>query len=56
MKYQKESALINELITLSEVIPMSSPNDRRPLKSFGLGEYNITFVGFDKVTKYQESI
>jgi hypothetical protein len=56
MKYQKEAALINELITLSEVIPMPSPNDRRPLKSFGLGEYNITFIGFDKVTKYQESI
>jgi len=56
MKYQKESTLINELITLSEVIPVLSPNDRRPHKSFGLGEYNITFIGFDKVTKYQECI
>lgn len=56
MKYQKEARLINELITFSEVIPMSSSKDRRPFKSFGLGEFNLTFIGIDKVTKYQESI
>jgi hypothetical protein len=56
MKYDKHINIINELTDIAEIILRPFDNPREPYKSFGLGNSNITFRGFDKVDKYQDGL
>ena len=55
MKYQKETHLINELISIAEIIP-NPFEEQVTRKSFGLGNYNISFIGSDNCSKYEETV
>ncbi|HEY5393143.1 MAG TPA: hypothetical protein VIJ57_13555 [Hanamia sp.] len=55
MKYTKEANLINELISIAEII-QNPFNNEQQIRSFISGEFNISFVGFDNINKFQDSI
>lgn len=44
MKYTNEAKLINELITISQVVYQNQQNDKFS-ESFGFDEENISFLG-----------
>lgn len=55
MKYTNEAKLINELITISQVIYQHQQSDKY-VESFGFDEENISFLGLTKINKYKQSI
>lgn len=55
MKYTNEAKLINELITISQVIHQNQQSDKY-VESFGFDEENISFLGLTNINKYKQSI
>lgn len=55
MKYTNEAKLINELITISQVVYQNQQNDKFS-ESFGFDEENISFLGLINISKYKLSI
>lgn len=55
MKYTNEAKLINELISISQVISQYWQSDEC-VESFGFDEENISFIGLKNIKKYRESI
>ena len=55
MKYTNEAKLINELISISEVIYQHQQSNEC-VESFGFDEDNISFIGLNNIKKFRESI
>ena len=54
--------LQNSIKTVDEILAISSKNTEfipqfdEPSKSFGIGEYNVSFVGYENVATYQKNL
>jgi hypothetical protein len=55
MKHHKEATIINELTSLAQIITSPIDNEQ-PRKSFGFDKWNISFVGYETCTKYQDDL
>ena len=53
MKHDKRINIINELTDIAEIVTGPPDHSKEPYKSFGIDKYNITFLGFDKLEKFQ---
>lgn len=56
MKHVKHINTINELTDIAEIILRPIDNSPEPYKSFGIDKYNITFLGFEKLEKFQKGL
>jgi hypothetical protein len=56
MKHDKHINIINELTEIAEIVLRPFSDSPEPYKSFGIDKYNITFLGFDKLEKFQNGL
>ncbi|MES2727303.1 MAG: hypothetical protein V4643_09390, partial [Bacteroidota bacterium] len=56
MKHDKHINIINSLTDIAEIIETPLFGSSQPCKSFGFDKDNITFLGFDKLEKFQNGI
>ena len=53
MKYDNETKSINEIIGVFQVIREPGFLSEGPYKSFGMGDWNITIIGINNISKFQ---
>ena len=56
MKTSEAIQIIDSLVSISTKNPNFINEGDQPSKSFGLGDTNVSFIGLEAISKYQEGL